>query len=196
MGVEYESVPEGPFLQGELLADVWEHRSLEPTIELPIDGAHQYHSFHHPFVVLLDAGCDLETDFRKRGDFVTPREDEEIEKQDQDGGLLQYLTLCDVFEEGSIVDRMAGGDILRRTSNGNQEARYHFLPEGEGEVADREGLTTSLYLDFKRVISVPTSSLYEGVASGNIRRAAVIPPIYAYDLAQRFYSYRSRIGQP
>jgi len=124
-----------------------------------------------------------------------PKEFQEIERLEQHPSLIPYVTLCDIFDESSIKNRMAGSGVLRRAKS-NQEARYHYLPVGEGPVAGQEPLTTELFLDFKRVISVPIASLYEGIVTGGTRRLAVIPQNYVYDLAQRFYAFRSRIGQP
>ena len=54
----------------------------------------------------------------------------------------------------------------------------------------------SLFLDFKKSMTLPASNLYEGIRNGELRRGAVIPPIYVHDLVQRFYSFMSRVGLP
>jgi len=196
VGIPYESPLNGALLQGEILQNVWEHRTLEATCELAADQVPRFYSFHHPLVVVMDAACDLESDHRERNNWNEPLNEDGIIGQEEKPSLVPYVTLCDVYDESSIKNRMAGSDVLRRTRNNNQEARYHHLPAGEGPVAQEVALTASLFMDFKRVISIPTRTVYEGIRSGDTRRIAVIPSPYVFDLVQRFYAFRSRIGVP
>lgn len=205
MPISYLAPENGPILQGEILGDIWEHRLLDAAEELPDGRSPRYHSFHHPLTVVLDAGCDLESDHRDRQEDPDPSLDvlgeaeiaDVLQRLEARSKRMAYIHLCDLFEEGSITSRMTGGSgVLRRTLSGNQEARFHYLPEGEGGVAELVGLTVPIVFDFKRVVALPISSVYSAIDSGNATRKAVIPPEYLFDLVQRYYAYCSRIGQP
>ena len=58
------------------------------------------------------------------------------------------------------------------------------------------GVSSSAYLDFKKVTALPTNALYEGVLSGKTERVALIPEYYIHDLIHRFYGFLSRVALP
>lgn len=196
MPLTYEaSSRNGPFRQGELLGDIWEHRPDIPPIDIPEGTNIAYRSIHHSKVMVMNPACDIEWDYRARfqGDeaqqTLTPGE---IEKP---GVLISHVLLCDVYDIGGIQTIVPPGrDIWKRVEQ-NQDERYHHLVVAEIGVSTAITLP-DLYLDFKKVFGIPTEQLYEGLRAAAITRIAVMPPIYLHDLMHRFYGFLSRIALP
>ncbi len=194
MPLSYEaSQAAGELKQGELLRGVWEHRAQYPAIqppEEPID----LNSLQHPLVIVTNPACDLLHDFRARFPNQQAREALGPALEDENlPAIVPHLLLCDAYEENQIRGRIPGGDIWRRIGS-NQDERYHHLVAAAiGDAGD--GLP-DLYLDFKRALALPTQSIYDGIRKGGIERVAVLPSLYAVDLAHRLFGFLSRVGLP
>lgn len=196
MAFIYDIPPNPGFvIQGKILGNIWEHRPLHPPVEIPEGSFIEVDSVHHPLMIVMTAVCDLEQDFRKRfpgdasqRDYSSPHLDE------SDPHLVPHILLCEVFKEEKIRQPSMGRELWRRVSQ-NQDERYHHLPVGDiGNPAVDQ--LPNLYLDFKKTIALPTSSLYEGLRGGQVRRVAVFPAVFIHDLMHRFYGFLSRVGLP
>ncbi len=92
---------------------------------------------------------------------------------------------------------MALPDLKARTQGSqsriekNQEERYHALPIGTDAP-----LNQALFIDFKKVFGLRTSSLYAAIGIDGVRRIAMLPPVYLHDLVHRFFSFQSRVALP
>ena len=78
-------------------------------------------------------------------------------------------------------------DLWRRVKQ-NQDERYHRIHSGkiEGE-SDLEH--PALYLAFKRMFTMHTEFLYRSLATGEVKRSGVVPPIWI--LNSGYFSYHS-----
>ncbi|MFQ6029293.1 MAG: hypothetical protein ACE5Q6_17595, partial [Dehalococcoidia bacterium] len=178
----------------------WEYRLTTPLIAPEILGSPAYQAIDHPLVIILSPPCDLESDHRSR--FVTPPENEaDLDFKDRDSipTRMAYIRVCDVYEEATIRDAVDPTNASRRFPakiwervKGNQDVRYHRLPEG---ILGQEEIPP-LYIDFRKEFSLPVEPLWKALQSGHIARFAVVPSNYVYDLFQRYCSFHSRIGQP
>lgn len=77
---------------------------------------------------------------------------------------------------------------------GNYDRRYHHIPGGV--ITGSTSRLHPFYLDFKKVVSVRTERLYDGVLAGDIERIALLPEYYAHHLIHRFYGFLSRVALP
>jgi len=191
VSLRYEVSPaSGALRQGEILKDVWEYRAEMPAAVLKDDQSVSFRPYHHAFVIVMTAECDLFHDYRIR---YEPTADE-ADKGESHPRLLQHLFLCDLFEQEEIRPLMAGSDIFRRAKR-NQEERFHCLPEAD--IGDP--VTThlpELFMDFHRTIGIHPFAIYEGVTQRDISRIAVVPPVYVHDLMHRYFGFLSRVGLP
>jgi hypothetical protein len=195
----YEVAPgSGALRQGEILADVWDHRVAQPPVEIP-ERSFEVHSTLHHLVIVMTAVCDLDQDFKAR--FREPGGgqglDAPLALDEEHPGLVANVLLCDVYQEESL--RLRGGthiktDIWRRIKQNQDERYHHFEPPSIEEPPQAE--LPDLYLDFKRTLAVPTQRLYDGLRAGGVKRMAVVPSVYVHDLVHRFYSFLSRVGVP
>ena len=197
MSLRYDaSQNAGPLQQGEILADIWELRPRHPTIEPP--ESVQVDSLWHEYMIAMSSACDLEFDFKARfpQEEIQETADESPFEAEQPKKIVPYVLLCDGYQESKIrnlADLKTKGalDHIDR----NQDERYHHLaagPIGESE----EVILPDLYLDFKKIVALPTGSIYEGIRRGGITRVAVVRPPYLQNLTHRLYSFLSRVGIP
>jgi hypothetical protein len=125
-------------------------------------------------MIVMNADCDLEWDFKAR--FPSQQEQDQSPDIDEDHpALIPFVFLCDVYGEEQIRPNIKGSDIWRRIKQNQDERYHHFVPAPLGNPPI--GSLPDLYLDFKKVLALPTRRLYEGLARG-IERIAVVPPIY------------------
>lgn len=177
----------GALVQGELLANVWEHW-VPVTTELADDETPRVRSRGHPLVIVLTNTCDLQQDFTCRSQASDPR------VIDEDRRSITCVQLCDLYDLSAARVLVPGSDIFKRVRS-NQDERYHRLvsdPDAPGTPAELSDLT----MDFRKMFTVPTGALYQGLASGNVRRLGVVPPIYVHDLIHRFFGYLGRVSLP
>lgn len=183
----------GELRQGEILSDVWEHQTDNPPVELPEGSAVGLHSDLHPRLMVMTAECDLVWDYQARL---------ELRKQGEPGqsardhpSLIPHILLCDLYEEPEIRARPTINSAIWTRIRQNQDERYHHLQPAPIEAIPESGLP-DLYLDFKKTLTLPTHRLYEALESSQIRRSAVLPPVFLQSLMQRFYSFLGRVGVP
>ncbi len=149
----------------------------------------------HPLVVVLTADCDLEHDSSARSQDRPDDARELIRREYETPALIPYVLLCDAFLEGQIRGRAGASDLWRRIKQ-NQDERYHRLAAAPYGFAPWFGKLPDLYLDFKKMLALPTEQLYDGVTTGGIRRVAAVPPVYVHRLMHRFFGFLSRVGVP
>ncbi len=191
MPFSYEPPPDsGPLRQGEILANVWEHRASHHASAPDDDRDAVVHSFLHPRVIVMTADCDLDQDFNVRFSDGRLEEPLEVFKRDYgDSALLPHLLLCDLYDESEIRSKIARGSEVWRRILQNQNERYHHLNGGVWWLPN-------LYLDFKKTLAIPTESTYLALGAAGTRRLAVVPPVYIHDLMHRFFGFLSRVGLP
>lgn len=161
----------GPLRQGEILADIWEHRPLPAPVEIPKDqqGNVPVQSIRHLLMIVMTAVCDLEWDYAIRFPKGTDSGESEAAIQSsasqsleqEHPTLVPHVLLCEVYEEGTIRHRVPGTDVWKRISH-NQDERYHqfhsaFIGEPPVDVLPDQ------YLDSKKNLALPTESLYVDV---------------------------------
>ncbi len=152
-------------------------------------------SIHHPFVVVMSADCDLYWDFQTRypdqldqEQYQSPLNDETHHK------LLPHVLFCDVYNSDQIRGRFQASYLWQRITQ-NQDERYHYFKSAPIGNSTSDPLP-DLCIDFKKTFALPTRHLYDSLPSKSVRRIAIVPPIYAHDLIQRFFSFLSRVALP
>ena len=175
---------------GEIIRDLLEY---VPTGEINSAGDPDVHEVKHPLMVVLSPECDLVSDYDQRAgagwseagakDVLNPK-------------VLPHVQCCDLFVGSEIRTPDWNPYDFRtdlwRAVKGNQQDRYHWIPaEGIDELDQPD-----LFLDFKRIISVPTGYLYRMVAGGSVGRCGRIPPLWISRLVQRCYAFQGRICLP
>lgn len=209
MPLRYDSPGTGGSLQqGEILCDIWEHRALIPAAGIDRGDEVPVRQVFHRRVIVMNPYCDLLWDYRSRDaplEFVAPepREADEpgdaIEEQDEP---VPYVILCDAYVEEEIRNRAGINRGVWQDMKKNNLLRYHFLPEGILERDEAQDdlpeprMIPALYLDFKRVFTVPTKLLYPALATDDVGRLARLPDLFREDLAQRFTSFLGRVSLP
>lgn len=179
----------GPLVQGEILSGIWELRPQRPPISTDEGASLEINPMEHPLVVVMTAVCDMEQDFDAR--FNNP---DGAESDPNSPRLVPQTLLCDVYTHEDIRPRFRGmPDVWRRIKQ-NQDERYHHLNAGDIGDPPTDRLS-DLYLDFRKILALPTRSIYEGLEL-ELNRVAVVPDVFIHDLIHRFYGYLSRIGLP
>lgn len=195
MPLSYEPPPaSGALRQGEILANVWEHRTTT-TLATSAVAPVKVESYHHPAVIVMSADCDLAWDFEERFQSHGGHAYEPREVNDGAPKVLPYTLSCSLFPETAIRARPGMNSEVFRRIRGNQDERYHYLPAVQAEGFDGTPLALAV-IDFKRMIGLSTGGLYDGVMTGDVKRVAVVPPIYLHNLMHRFFSFLSRVGLP
>lgn len=192
MPLEYQPPPaSGPIRQGELLANVWEHRvSVTTAMQSP-----PIESRHHPLIVVLSADCDLLWDFNARfPDFVNEGASRPEQIDEAHPSVISYVLACDLYPADQYRAQVRGSEIWRRITS-NQDSRYHSLA-GSIETSDHTEQLRHLIMDFKKLFALTVAGLYQGFSSAEVQRVALIPPIYVHDLMQRCFGFLSRVGLP
>ena len=191
MSLRYDSAPtSGCLIQGEILADVWEHRSLLPPTELQERDALPYEAVYHDAVVVLNPWCDLYYDFEARQDAASEGNADSDVPNDKE---VPYVFLCDAFEEKKIRARGVNRAVWRGIEK-NQDPRYHFLPSAPVGAEETRTLP-GLCLDFKKSFAIPTDRMYEGLGVG-VSRVAVIPRVFREHLMVRYGYFMARVSLP
>ena len=186
----------GPLLQGEFLADIWEHPSLHPPVELPEGYSVEIKPIHHPLMIVMTAVCDLVQDFNTRFPEGMPEEQDVLVKVNEgDPSLVPHVLLCEAFKLEDIRPRFKGkSDIWRRIQQNQDERYHHFVAAPVGHPTTDQ--LPDLYLDFKKSLALPTERIYEGLLGGKVQRLAVVSQIYIHDLMHRYYAFLSRVDLP
>ena len=183
--------------QGEILLGVHELRVCYPACEpLGKDITLEIHPISYPYTIVINPACDLEQDFKQARFLEMPAHISEIQDYDDKEMThwIPHIILLQASDkEIEIKARIAQFELWNQVKK-NEHKRYHIFEKSIIEGEDNEVAT--LYIDFKKPIALPATSIYEGIRIGKIRRLAVIPPPYIYDLIQRFNSFFSRVGLP
>lgn len=181
MPFHYESSPKGSLRQGELLSGVYEHRVN--TLPMKVDDNEQasIESFEHPLLITVTAWCDLLRDYEVRSSI-----------SNNAANQMDYIMTCGAYERSAIRGDFSNRGLWDRVHD-NRDPRYHRIvacstPEGDQ--------LPELYLDFKRFLAIPISGLYEAIGLGEVRRVALIPPLYREEIIQKFYGFHSRVSLP
>ena len=147
----------------------------------------------HPWLVVMTNVCDLMWDFDQRQGVP----DEERAQEDWEHSyqrIIPHILTCSAYEESEIKGLHDLNTKRLKRVRKNQEERLHYLLATASN-ADLLSVP-ALYLDFKKAFSLPTESIYDGLAGGSIQRVAVVRGEYLYDLMHRFYSFLGRVGVP
>lgn len=183
------SPTDGVLRQGEIVSDVIQVHVRATS--LAQSGADlDLEEKIHPYALILTQDCDLDWDFKAR---ASELQDSGQENKRQ-AKLVPNILLCELTTTEILKPRLAGGDVLRRVRN-NQDERYHWFPSiSITEDRAGEGLP-ELIADFKRVFSIPTDELYLRITLG-IRRRALLESPFLQHLSSRFGYYCLRVALP
>lgn len=169
----------GPLRQGEILSNVVQARLRLDTIgaerELVVDLP------THPYAVVLNQDCDLESDFRERGL--------------SSSGSLPSILFCEMEPAEILKKKVPPGSQFWKWIRQNKNERYQVLQAINGnEDAQGQGIP-SLGVDFRRFFTAPTDEIYKRLKSEIKRRAILVGP-YAQHLTSRFCAFHSRVPLP
>ena len=158
--------------QGEIISGLYRYTVTTP---FELDKPPQLRFAVLDFVVVLSQTCDL-----------TAR----IPVDDRGVLLCEARLLQD-------LPRPGGSDILRKIKN-NLDHRYQYLRQFEADVdSQSKGSTGALYLDFRRIFSVPCDELMFQVGdSGPAKRRCSLEVPYREHLAARYAGYLARVALP
>jgi len=180
---------DGPLRQGEILAGVSEYRVLPNP-----PGGYLVGEIAHPLVVALSADCDLVQEHVARLTLGSPPGEVQPE-QEADGRIVPHVIVCDLFNEETVRGRPGLNSDLFRRIRRNQDERYHTLPDPRSAQTPPDA-RPQLFIDFRKALSIPTTSLYLAIEQKMIQRISVVPHTYVHDLIQRFFAFHSRVGTP
>lgn len=185
MPFEYEPPATAELRQGEIVGPIVELRAAHPAIEIAEGVVPAVDSIKHRMMVIITADCDLLRDFIER---------ERPQRERGLPNLLNHILLIDMYSETEIAGAWPSGfgHRERRHALRNQNERFHCFPKAKirGSASEVE----ALHMDFKNVLGTPPQALYQGLASGQIIRHALIPPLFLQDLTHRLYGFLSRVG--
>lgn len=196
MPPKYANPGNGPLLQGEILTEIHEHRPMYPSGPPPPGGlSTNIYSIRHQWMVVMSPLCDLEQDFKRVRFPHGQIEEPSVYTDSDDPNTVSHVLLCDAYPVDVVRQRFLGQRTLWEQVESNEHKRYHCLREakiGDSEVDQ----LPRLFLDFKKGLALPSVSLYEAIRLNQVKRVAVVPPIYVHDLTQRVYTFLSRVGLP
>jgi hypothetical protein len=181
---------DGRLVQGEILGAVWEFVPVQAPVAVPEETDIRVRSVYHERMIVLTQDCDLINDFKLR----SPDEESLEDLNEVEGNIrsVPSVLLCDLTED--LGERLKGSGTSWKRVEGNQDERYHKLPEAQIGADWAGGYLPALYLDFRKTVSLPTPFLYEALRVAGIARVAITPPIYLHDLIHRFHGYHSRVA--
>jgi len=174
----------GALRQGEILRNLWEHRTTHPASAAPTGTNFPVQSFERTLTLVLTADCDLEQDFHAR----------ELHLDDEDPTVIPHVLLCDLYTRDSIRTRFANKELFKPVQKNHNE-RYHRLDSAAVGIP-AVGVLPDLYMDFRKGVGIPTANIYSGIRLGHIVRVATVPDVYIHDIMHRFYSYLARVALP
>lgn len=198
MPFRYDPPPtSGQLRQGEILGDLWFNEPEYPPIEIPEGKLPTILGVEYPLLIVMTADCDLEWDFKAR----FPDEQSQAQYQtspniEDSPKLITHVLFCSVFEKGKIRPRFTGMRAIWTRIQQNQDERYHHFKPASVDAPPSVNALEDLYLDFKKTPALSVKTLYDGFRTGEIRRVAIVPSPYIYDLTHRFFGFLSRVGLP
>jgi hypothetical protein len=189
------SLPPGefPLRQGEVLSNLL---ALHPKIIENKDWLHDDTKVpplfrnSHPWVLIVSPACDL------YWDWVYRKKPADVKKDDLDQSkLLDSIQFCDLFEKDEIRQQRGLNSNLWERIRSNQDERYHrFTSSKIGD--EMNGDMPELYVDFKRVFSLPTEFVYELISNSYTVRSALLSYPHLMDIIHRLFSYAGRVAIP
>lgn len=183
------SPADGALRQGEVVSDVIQVHVR--TGSLAQDAADlDLEEKIHPYALILTQDCDLDWDFKARA--AEPQDQGQENKRQ--AKMVPNILLCELTTTEALRPRLAGGDVLKRVRN-NQDERYHCFPAISLSEDRAGGGLPELVADFKRVFSIPTDELYLRISLG-IRRRALLDSPFLQHLSTRFGYYCLRVALP
>lgn len=145
----------------------------------------------HPWALALSQDCDTDFDYtlRQVGGDVSGHHKE-----------LPNILFVQALEESELRSRkQIDSDIWRRIKS-NQDERFHVMePVPDTLDAQHQGVPM-LVLDFKRVFTVPSSTLYQALEDPDdawrpLRRSFALPPFREF-ASTRALSFLGRVAVP
>ena len=174
------------------MGEVWENRLDNPPIQIAEGQDIAHRSIHHPRIMVMTPDCDLLWDYEQRLQSDDAQDQSPSERDHP--RLVPQVLFCELYVEGEIRQRAGGSDIWRRIRR-NQDERYHHLQSAPVDGA--EGVTQpEFYLDFKKILTLPTIGIYRALDESQVSRLGIMPPVFLHDLMHRFYSFMGRVGVP
>ncbi len=176
----------GRLRQGQILRNLYEY---VPTGPATADGIAEVTMVQHPLLVVISPECDLVSDYEARN-----RDSSSTSGQPQsNSNLLEHIQCCKLFEEGDIRRPHGINSAAWSFVKSNRLERYHMIPPN---IPGRAEDSSPLYLDFKRILSIPTAYLYQILKAGNIVLGEIIEPPWIHQLVHRCYGFQSRVCVP
>ena len=169
---------------GEVLRNVVEFVSTGEG-----DGIPNIVGVTHDLVIVLTPECDLVSDYGDRNETGASSvpEDGKLNRK-----TLPRVQCCDLFLYSQIREPYEFTNRPWTLVKDNRDERYHRVPSEDIPNFDQP----ELFLDFRRLISVPTGYLYGKLRDGSIERCGTIPSPWINHLVQRCYRFQSRVCVP
>lgn len=168
----------GALRQGEILHGACLHVVPIPASASP-DDPYQGPIIEQPYPMLMvmHSDCDLEQDFNryvKDGVRLIPQVVCCMAApHDDESGLRKAITSL-----GWSPDRVVQ----------NLWERLHYL--------HRAAEALPILCDFRELVAIPTTQLYEAIDAGGITRGGVLKSPWREDVVRRFHNYLSRVAGP
>lgn len=176
----------GPIRQGEVLGPIINHQVIFPPRRIPKSTEVIVDSRRVDLAVALSPDCDLTRDHEMR--FM------DWETIGDAAHGIDHILICQLQGRSELRTRFHGKSDLWDRVDGNHDRRYHHIPGAQ--ISESGIYLHSFFIDFKKVISIPTEDLYDGVLAGDIERIALLPDYYVHHLIHRFYGFLSRVALP
>ena len=175
---------------GEIVRDVVEY---VPTGTLNANGGPAFNEVTHPLVVVLTPACDLLSDLHERDELGKSPEPEEGKVNSR---ILSHIQCCDLLLIDEIRWPYSFVRGIWNRVHENRDERYLRVPAQDIRHHDYPFDHPDLYLDFKRVFSVPSDFLYSQLHQGTVVSCGEIPEPWLRNVVQRCYQFQSRVCLP
>jgi hypothetical protein len=175
---------------GEIVRNVVE---FVPTGTVDADGDPEVIKVSHSLVVLITPECDLLSDYRERD---TAGKSPNPEEGKLNGRVLPHAQCCDLLLYDEIRWPYPFNPGTWKRVAELRDERYHRVPADDIRYYGHQFVHPELYLDFKRVFSVPTDYLYAQLSQGTVGSCGGIPEPWINHLVQRCYQFQSRVCVP
>ena len=179
-----------PLRHGQIVCGVLEY---VPTGTLNANGGPTFTEVKHDLVIVLTPECDLLSDFIQRDEVGKSPKPEEGKVN---SGVLSHVQCCDLLPLGDIRWPYPFNRGTWDRVHENRDERYLRVPAEDIRHYGHDYDHPDLYLDFKRVLSVPTDYLYAHLNQGKVGICGRIPEPWLSHLVQRCYGFQSRVCLP
>ena len=182
MPLQYNSPPHlnAPLAHGEILFNLLELAVVPSDVETLHNEkkSPQVIRRTHPFALIISQECDLDWDWKYRTSVEVTRKDEKDERK-----WLPYVQFCDMFLKEDVRWKRGFNSALWTRVTSNQDERY--LKFEQAQIDNVGDQIPELFVDFKRVFSMPTDYVYWLISSNYSIRKAIIPDPYIPSHSQR-----------